>query len=187
MNNKLLQVIYFIFCCIFVGCATSYAPENWLPKTEEVPYDAYGSWIYLELTKKNDENVSSFIGGEFITFEKSVVYCLNNELQKIPLHKIRRAVLEIDSKNTSSYGAWTVLGMLSSLSHGFYLIISMPIWLITGSASASAESYRDRFEVEYPDSIWWFDKIIYSRFPQGLPSNIDSIDLKPRSIVQDRN
>jgi len=59
--------------------------------------------------------------------------------------------------------AWTVLGTLSTLSHGWFLILSVPIWSVVGGATTA---------------IVWSPGVrasgcaeirAYARFPQGLP------------------
>jgi len=58
---------------------------------------------------------------------------------------------------------------------GFLLIISAPLWILTGSLSVAGAS-REAI-IEFPRDSWReFGK--FSRFPQGLPMNIDRASLK---------
>jgi hypothetical protein len=62
---------------------------------------------------------------------------------------------------------WTVLGTLSTLSHGYYLIITGPIWLLFGIPVSAANTNSVAVEVkadEFHRSLYQF-----ARFPQGPP------------------
>lgn len=68
-----------------------------------------------------------------------------------------------------SYGpaflGWSIAGTVSTLSHGFFAIITAPIWALVGSIT-SATAWSPRLglascEVARP----------YARFPQGLPAS----------------
>ena len=90
--------------------------------------------------------------------------------------------LEIDDKNTSEYDGWTILGTVSTLSHGWFLGFTFPMWLATGISASSGESFRDRYSEDHPDESYWIQIIKYSRFPQGLPDNINLKNLKRKEF-----
>ena len=103
-------------------------------------------------------------------------------LYQIPKNKIKSSILELDSKNATGYGLWTAGGIVSTISHGFFLIISAPVWLVTGIPTTILESSRDRYEAEYPDEIYWNEVKKFARFPQGV-DGIDLSQLKPYNIT----
>ncbi len=61
---------------------------------------------------------------------------------------------------------WTGLGMASTLSHGGFLIISAPVWLITGGATLVFMHNRPIHR--YPDDPLE-SLAAFARFPQGIP------------------
>ena len=183
-HNKLLYIIVVISALIFIGCATTYAPADWLPKTEDIPKNIYGGWITIitETNSLDSEDLGMQYSGEFIAEDSSTVFLLYDTLYQIPKNKIKSSILELDSKNATGYGLWTAGGIVSTISHGFFLIISAPVWLVTGIPTTILESSRDRYEAEYPDEIYWNEVKKFARFPQGV-DGIDLRQLKPYNIT----
>jgi hypothetical protein len=83
-----------------------------------------------------------------------------------------------DQKNTGSYAAWVAGGSLLTLSNGLYAGITFPLWMVAGIPATSGESFRDRYEADYPDEFYWNGVKIFSRFPQGI-DGINLSELKP--------
>ncbi len=61
------------FFLLLIGCAASYAPDDCLPDTDDVPQNTYGGWITVITepdTLNPDENWMQY-SGEFISLEDS--------------------------------------------------------------------------------------------------------------------
>ena len=169
-----------IYSLIIAGCATSYAPDNWLPDTDDVPQNTHGGWIAVitqESTSQSDKKWMEY-SGEFIALDENNVYLLYDSLYIIPKDIIVNSVIDLDQKNTAIYALWVALGSLSTISNGYYLAITFPLWLAAGIPTAAGESYRDMHEEEYPSEIYWNDVNKFSRFPQGVES-IELSNLQP--------
>ena len=179
-NKAYVGLIIFL-----VGCATSYAPDNWLPNTNQIQIEAYGGWItlYLKNDSTNHYNPEA-TRGEMISTDSNSVYLFttSGELVEVDKATIALVILEIDEKNTGTYTAITVIGALSTISHGYYSAITLPAWLIIGVSTASGESMRDRYEKENPDEECWNEIQKFARFPQGIPTGLDLSELQPRSV-----
>jgi hypothetical protein len=81
-----------------------------------------------------------------------------------------------DSK-ASGLAAWSVLGTLSTASHGVGLVLTAPIWVIAGVASTAKQTRAGH--LVYPRrTASAFGA--YARFPQGLPAGIDRAALTGR-------
>lgn len=156
------------------GCASSIAPKGWLPNPEEVQIQAFGAWITVEHGSEAETKISN---GELIAVQERNVYLLTTDgMEAISIDMVQNAMLAL-YKEKSRVGLWALVGTLSTLSHGYGLILSAPAWIITGLASASAESKSGL--LKYPDSSWEEIKK-YARFPQGIPKgiNLESLRLK---------
>ncbi|NWG27091.1 MAG: hypothetical protein HXY48_01010 [Ignavibacteriaceae bacterium] len=180
IHNKIIFTIASIWYLLFTGCVASYAPDNWLPDTQDVPQNVYGGWITVitEPGSLNQDEQWMQYSGEFISYDESKIYLLYDSLYQIPKSKISISTLELDQKNATTYGLWVFLGTISTLSHGYYASITAPLWLLFGIPSAVGESARDRYESEYPDDAYWESIKKFSRFPQGV-SDIDLSSIKP--------
>lgn len=158
------------------GCASVQAPDGYLPDAAGTQWDVYGSWITVEYGNKDSTN---FVEGEFIGFQDSVVYILTeSEPFTIRYEEVKSASLDVNTRQTNLFAAWTLLGTLSTASHGFYLILSAPLWLVTGITNTVSASYDGRYAEDYPGVTWWQSLSKFSRFPQGIPREVDLNRLK---------
>lgn len=165
---------------VISNCMSVKAPDNWLPEPENISEDVYGAWITLRLDDTDDYY---FLGGEFIGYEQKTVLLLNeNGLSKIAIEDIKEAIIDLYKRETSSLTWWTLGGCVASVTHGWFLIISMPVWLVSGIINSAIASHSGRFAEENPDDDWFEAVKRYSRFPGGIPKNIDLHALKPKQI-----
>lgn len=59
----------------------------------------------------------------------------------------------------------TILGTLSTLSHGYYIAFSAPVWIGTGLGASFSLGRADDFKIDHPSPLLYQ----FARFPQGLP------------------
>ena len=185
-HNKLLYLLAITFPIIFWGCATSYAPDGWLSEAEDIPKEIYGGWITI-VTKPNNlqaEETSMQYSGEFISVDSTKIYLLYDSVYQIPKNTIRNSTLELYQKKTKSYSAWTILGTLSTISNGFFLVVTAPLWLAVGIPVTISESSRDNYEMEDPDDAYWNEVKQFARFPQGIDED-DLSHIKPYVISKE--
>jgi len=179
-RKNIFSSLLFIFSLLIAGCATTYAPDDWLPDTDDVPQNAHGGWITVvtqEAKSQSDEEWMQY-SGELIALDEDNVYVLYDSLYIIPKSIIAESVVDLDQKNTGTYAAWVLGGSLLTISNGAYGVITLPLWLLAGIPTASGESYRDMYDQEYPDEVYWDDVNKFSRFPQGVES-INLSNLQP--------
>lgn len=176
------------------GCATSSAPDLWIPEAENVDEQAFGGWI--EITRDKSVYDAPYVFGELLAVEDDSAVVLGVSLSSsdsidwtsipepvvhvIPLNSIERARLFWYDSEWGDMALWTTAGILSTASHGFGLILSAPIWLITGSVATRSQSRMPL--VTYPDRPW-HAFIPFARFPQGLPSGLNSALIQPKQFV----
>ena len=185
IHKKILYFLLLSHFLIFFGCATSYAPENYLPDTDDVPQNVYGGW--LTVITEPDSLISNdkwmIYGGEFIASEDSVIYLLYDSLYRIRKSKITESTLELDDKSTGAYGGWVAGGSLLTISNGAYAVFTLPLWLFAGIPAVAGESARDRYEADYPTEVYWDSIKMFARFPQGV-GDIDLSQIKPLTLLQ---
>jgi len=165
-------------CAIAMGCASTSAPSGWLASRQDVGSDGFGGWMEVELQDK------SLIRGEFIAFMLDTLYVLpqiraqESGCLAIATPAVRRARLTAFRLEANTPATVTLLGTLSTISHGTWLILSAPIWIIGGSAAAGSYSHESIHD--YPKESF-NDMVRFARFPQGLPDKIDLAHLKRKS------
>ncbi len=120
------------------------------------------------------------IRGEFIAVSDDTLYVLPaSRLVAVPAEQVSIIKLSTYDPNVGALSAWTVVGFLSTASHGFYLTLTAPLWLIFGSVLAVNES-RAPYKT-YDSNVALGDLKIFTRFPQGLPPALDRTAFKPKS------
>jgi hypothetical protein len=172
MHGLDAKALAWVLCAGLIawGCASTNAPDRWLPEPENVPLDAYGSWMRV----RSD---SGQVLGELIAFAHDTVFVADSVLHAIPSGIIKTARL-VKYDEAGLIGAAVPLGFLSTVSNGWYLVFTGPLWLIGGTIAAIARALDPI--IDYPGEPLAAFRA-YARFPQGLPTGIDrsSVRMKP--------
>jgi hypothetical protein len=177
-------VILFSICCwLMFGCSPYRAPSGWLPERNNVAKEPYGGWLYVEF---KDRGVEKNVRGEYIGIVDTTLLLLNiNGIIRIPKDNITYAALKINDDDRGLYVAWTILGILGTpFVNGFYSIFTLPLWIVGGIASSTAEGGSGSFVSYDRNPLWWRSIAPYSRFPQGIPHELDVDLLKPKLITR---
>jgi hypothetical protein len=173
-----------------MGCASTGAPDYWLSQAREAPRDPYGGWVTVRFVK--DAEIERFntagerrLGGEFLAVDADSLYVLtgldsvNCRMVGIPLTIVDRAKVAQFDPETTSASAWIFAGGLSTLSHGWALVFSLPVWLLGGTLMV--QSHVEAAMENYP-VVSWNHLAKYARFPQGPPPGIHEMDLRPKPL-----
>lgn len=164
-------------CLALFGCTRSPAPRAWLASPAAAESTAYGGWVVVELGKPRQKEALS---GELIAIDEDSLFVLSGStLVAVKMGETKQVTLWGYDSRWGSVALWTIVGALSTASHGWALAATFPLlWvlpgtLITGSASRNAV-------VTVPKRPWTALQP-FSRFPQGLPSNLNRDSLLPNS------
>lgn len=147
------------------GCAISRAPKGRLPDPGDRQSLTYGGWLSVRFA---DSDFGWDAEGELIAVANDSLYVLTDSYRfmAISLKKIAKAQMTAYNIKAGRLGVWALLGVLSTPSHGFILVLSTPLWLLVGVIPTAVQSYTPR--IKYPSKTWdEFRK--FARFPQGLP------------------
>ncbi|MDQ3370803.1 MAG: hypothetical protein M3680_35745, partial [Myxococcota bacterium] len=146
-------------------------PDPREPTLDATARRGHGGWIVAT------SRAGAIVQGELISIDGDRLHLLvwgprGETLTYVPTAEVARAQLyTYDSE--SGFGAWGLLGSLSTVSHGFFAVLSFPVWVLTAGTIAAIESRHVR--LEYPDDPW--SKLAaWARFPQGLPRGVVHAD-----------
>ena len=176
-NRRIIhRAVLLSVSCFFIGCASTHAPQGWLASPAQTQSEAYGGWLnvqYLSATKQKAK-----LAGELIALSDDTVFIATKALHAIALSDIKSARLAQYRSDATDIGGVVFLGTLSTLSNGFLLVFTAPMWIIGGSATASRRSFEPI--MDFPKREWR-RFVPFARFPQGLPEGIDRdrIRMKP--------
>jgi hypothetical protein len=163
------RVLAALLAASLAGCASNPAPKGWLPPAVKAQEQAYGGWI--SLTCRKAEAVAH-VEGELIAVSDDRVYVLTDTgLVEVPHESVAKATLAAYATGDGQLAGWSALGTLSTLSHGGYLLITAPLWIIAGITAAAGESRAGL--LHYPEKPLASFRP-YARFPQGLPAGLEA-------------
>jgi len=168
-NSKLSLLILIPF---ITSCASITAPREYVPPLKELKKYRYGAYVELEVKGKRT------LSGEFIGISGDTVFVFvrrENKIYYTPLSNVKNFVIipyYIDWKTSDLVliGVWTALGIASTLTHGFVLILTAPAWVLSGTAGCAIYTYN-RNTRNIMKNI--NERVIsFSRYPQGVPEEI---------------
>jgi hypothetical protein len=160
---------------VLSGCFHTTAPKGWLPTAVEAQREAYGGWIKLEFSVGVGRNT---VYGELIAATSDSVHVLTSDsLVVVPTVSVIAGTLTAYDAQYGAVRLWAILGGLSTLSHGFVLVLTAPVWAIAGSMATASASNAPRVEYTNPSVLR-----MYARFPQGLPPGLDVRSLRQKDI-----
>jgi hypothetical protein len=144
-----------------LGCASNPAPRGTLRAPEAMASTAFGGYI---LIKYRD---GSRTEGELLAAGDDRVWVRTQRGDRaIPVSQVQSMRLAAYQTGQELMSAWGTLGTFTALTHGYWLIFSVPIWLLTTGISAGIESRAAL--VDYPDQpLPAFAQ--WARYPQGMP------------------
>ena len=166
------------FIALAMACAGNPAPRGWLAPAPDAISDPYGAWVNVDLASAEQ---GAALRGELIAvaLDSIFVLTLDAEFHAIARADVTRARVAYYSSQHGQLAAWTIIGSLATLSHGFFLVFSFPVWAIGGSVTTGGQSRAPLADVGENKHSW--DAVTkYARFPQGLPSELDRGRLRPK-------
>jgi hypothetical protein len=153
---------------LLASCRASHAPRAAVPRPADVPTRVEGSWVVVTPV------AGAFIAGELIAAHADTIFLWSGDaLVSTPMRAVRRVELSRYRANTAAIATGTLLGVLSTVSHGFWLILTAPIWALTGTITAVSDTRNATLETTNPGTL-----APWARFPAGLPSSVDRRQLR---------
>lgn len=169
---------------LLAGCATRHAPPEWLPYAQEASRQAWGGWIQLQVGE--GASAQSAVGELLAVSPESLLTLRDSTVSAFPLRSVTRATLEVYDPQSDKLGQITLAGTIGTLTHGYWLIFTAPLWLIVGGSSTAVLSRGGLIEYSAADSakgrrvLTWKDLSLHARFPQGMPPGLDRTALHER-------
>lgn len=157
------------------ACTSHSAPSGFLPDPREAQTDAYGSWIDVTVT---GNEAGEEILGELIAIDADTTWVLGTSgIRSFATAAIVQGRLVAYDSRAGAVGGGAVVGFVSTISNGVFLILTGPMWIIGGSVAAAQQSRRPIHDLteDTPASFGRF-----ARFPMGLPEGLDPATLEGR-------
>jgi hypothetical protein len=141
---------------------------------EETGRTAKGGWI--EVNYGDPETGPATATGEFLGFRLHELYVLSEAgVLAVPAQSVERARLRGYAPDKEGMVFWTVVGSVSTVSHGFFLLASLPTWIACGSLATAGQSRSGLMDYR-PEKAAIGDLAMYARFPAGIPEGLNLSD-----------
>jgi hypothetical protein len=184
-GTKAILIPLLLAVLLSAGCASRlHVPKGWLPTAEETQTQAHGAWIRVEYGSPEEKLAEE---GELLAVDADTVFIASADTESgrivaVPMASISEAVVKTHATGGGSVLLWTLGGTISTISHGYGLLLTAPVWVITGSLSAvghnsTATSTLDGHPWSGMDAFK-----VFARFPQGMPPDIDRSTLCIRML-----
>lgn len=163
---KIKIIITGLFAIIISSCTS----PRYLPSSDKIDVNEYGS--YISITRKKTSNID----GELIAIDSNKIIVLTENTKKcvtVPVNEVERFSLRYAKPKNYE---WTIpVYTLSTITHGYYIILTAPVNLIvTISVTVAGKN-----AFKYSDKNMTYDKLkMFARFPQGIPTNIGIESIK---------
>jgi hypothetical protein len=165
---------------VCAGCARNSAPEGWLPKPADAQTGTFGGWIELSYDTLTGQRAD----GELIAVNADSVWLLNqNQALVIATDAVMAGKLTAYAAEKGGMTTWAVLGTLSTISNGWFLIFTAPMWILGGSLAVGSET---RAPQRKSPPLNWAELAPFARFPQGMPEGMDLTTLKPKTVRSEK-
>jgi hypothetical protein len=181
----LLFTTLFLWLILFYGCSPPnyvLAPRSSLPVRDRLPQDVFGSFITVTASD------SLLFSGELIGMRNDSLFILSDSLVTIHRNYVSKARIIVHLPNNYKTGGFVLMGLSGLVMiHGGGEYGGGPIGLgvasilINGIGLTSAQETENKKINYYDWSEGWEKVIVYSRFPQGIPSAIKLSELNARS------
>jgi hypothetical protein len=136
-----------------------------------VESDAHGGFAVVTVPDRG------VFHGELIAINHSEVWVLvGNAMLHEPLARVSGLEIHPYKVPVGRLVATGALGTLSTISHGFFLVISAPVWIVTSSVAGATYSRTARVRYEGDN---WDELAKWARFPQGMPAGLTPAELLP--------
>jgi len=156
------------------GCYQSSAPPGWLPLPIDAQRDGFGSWIRVQAQPRT----VPLAEGELIAVDADSIHVLaDGRLVSLARATLCCAELAAYRTDLAELQAWSAVGVLSTASHGFFLVLTAPVWLLAGVSTTAAASLAPRIISADPFALRPF-----ARFPQGIPPGLDRTALRSKPV-----
>jgi hypothetical protein len=155
-----------LLAAALLACSQNPAPRGWLPPPRAAQSDPYGAWIVVWSPAWGEW------AGEFLAVERDTVFLLTPDsvVRAVPIDSIREAELAFYDAQWGGLSLWTGVGSVATISNGAFLVITLPMWLIGGSAATGGQSRAPLRRVRQPGE--WDGVRMFARFPTGLPPGL---------------
>lgn len=183
MLKKINNISIFLCVLLLSACKTAMIPSGYRLPLRDVKKEITGSWIDINKRTRAGPGSADTLSGELIAIQNDTLYVLtSSQLIAIPSENVKNAVLYIFINRSGSFASVTSLvfapDIIAAIANklGGFLILGIP-WVITGTILSAVESGDKSNLLIYPERDRLIEFRDFSRFPRGIPPEVDKSKL----------
>jgi hypothetical protein len=161
------DVVMLLTCCGACFPATPGPPGS--PKPHQAATATRGAWVEIQTEGPSGTIATS---GELLAADQDSLWVLGeNGAYAIGTIAITGGVVvryDPEASETGKFAAW---GAVSTLSHGFVLVLSAPAWMLFGTGAAHGQFSEG--VTRFTGTTRYGSLAPWGRFPQGIPTGLD--------------
>lgn len=166
------------------GCLHRRAPAGWQRTVSQAERSPYGSWVWVkldggsqyggELLAADAQRIYIAGGKIFATAAQHAYFARNPAVISLQLNTVESITIDIYRDNATGTVLWSLLGTASTITHGFGLLLSAPIWAATGIWASMSVANAGVERIDHPGGADAWRLRRYARYPEGLPAALKS-------------
>ena len=165
------------------GCAIRHSPRGYRADAETMQVDARGGWLNVTTIRAHGVRPQR-LEGELLAVDADSLHLLTADQRTISLSwpQVRAVRLEAWKSDAARLAGPCMVGLPLSAGHGFFGLISLPIWSLASTGVVAGLSLKPVYRVP-PGKVE--DLRPFARFPAGLPHGLDrnSLHLLPAPLM----
>jgi hypothetical protein len=150
------------------GCVAGNKLQRWEPPGGDIPVVALEE-VPVMGAQVEVEAEGQTVRGELLSVDETHFWILREqETTWTPVHRATMSAVHVRLYDTypGVNAGLMVAGILSTISNGFFLVFTAPLWAVVGSVSIVSASNARSYAVEPSD----YNLLVqFARFPQGMP------------------
>lgn len=169
------NIVFILFSFLLLGACKS---PMYLSSPNDFKHHVKGLILKVDL----DEDTQ--VLGEIIEVNNEAITILTLNQDKATIITVLKKdihsadiVISSTSDNPKGLGTWAGLINLTTLYHGYFMVLSVPINLGT-TIFISRDAAIGTYSMKYPENVSWEQISKFARFPQGIPEHIDIKQIK---------
>ena len=162
-----MRAVALLLAASLAGCAvTQTAPRGAVPSASRVSDDPRGAWVRVDAP-------GGAVAGELLAVEADRVHVLTPQGGVVVVEVGGGVAGRVEAYRGAWGGAagWAAVGAVSSLTHGFFVSLTGPLWGLAGLVASRPASDEGFFAI--PGERTWAEVRAFARFPQGMPPGLD--------------
>lgn len=178
MSGKIKNILLLVICILTeFGCQKTMVPAGYHRTPKQISKSIAGGWVELSVIPDPSNDTITMLSGELLAVGNDTFHILTARDGLISLNENRISTVELYFFSNPNISVLGFLGVIPNIigafaspeNAGYFLLMGIPL---VATSSAMALSDKGNSKLRYPVKNRLSEFSQYSRFPQGLPPDL---------------